>query len=95
MTEKTICVRSALKRFMESKACNSCHKELSIKKFNRWIGRYGICYRPECNECRNEIRKRKQGELLIAAHPDKYWQCEDENCNWIQSIKKPRCERCG
>lgn len=81
----------------DEKCCKVCKKVKSYSKDFYFQKKYQDKYypRPECKECWTEISRNRQNERKIERWPDKYWQCEGDDCFHVNANNLKKCFKCG
>lgn len=77
----------------EERTCSICGVTKHFSQYNSfWQKRGYKVTRPECKPCHSRMIVQKQQEKAMDKYPDRYWQCDNEECNYIWS--KTRGELC-
>jgi hypothetical protein len=87
---------------MSSKVCTLCLEVKDEEYFSGYLYRKrgdkrSFYRRPECKKCHSALVGQRHQERNLERFPEKYRQCENEDCNYVWHIKRgteicPRCE---
>lgn len=76
------------------KECPECRRVLRVQNFALINRNINNSRRSTCKRCHSNQNYRRQMEKKIQAWPHLYWDCSDEECNWINHIRYKVCNRC-
>lgn len=74
--------------------CGNCRNILPVDKFSL-TSKNSNRYRTDCKACRSKKSFQSQMEKRLIQFPNRYTECDNDDCCFIYSIKKSHCPKCN